>query len=304
MRIATLNMQNLRLMPDGTLFGARDRDDEEDPALDRADRRLTAALLAQANADILAVQEVFDQASLDAFHDRYLMRVCAPYPRRLCLPGNDGRGLDVAVMSRIPWDFAASHAGTTAGDLALDPPPGMASDQPIFRRDALELRFGALTLFVVHFKAPYPDAARAWAVRRLEAQAVAKLLAGAGPLWLVAGDLNDPGGASERAVAPLEALGENLMRRLPEAERWTYFQPEAQRYDAPDGLIASPALAARLEGVVPQVLRAGMGREAGPTGAERLPESGVHRPHASDHAGVVLDFEKVRLPIFGRRSGG
>ncbi|MEI4491661.1 endonuclease/exonuclease/phosphatase family protein [Mameliella alba] len=294
MRIATLNMQNLRLMPDGTVFGARDRDDDESPALDEADRRLTAALLAQADADVLALQEVFDQASLDAFHDRYLMQHCAPYPWRLCLPGNDGRGLDVAIMSRSPWDHAASHAGVTPEDLGLDPPEDMARDLPIFRRDGLELRFGELTLFVVHFKAPYPDAARAWAVRRLEAEALARLVARAGPLWLVAGDLNEPGTASERAVAPLEALGENLMLRLPESERWTYFQPDERRYGAPDGLIASPMLAARLERVVPQVLRAGMGREAGPEGAERLPETGLHRPHASDHAGVVLDLGVVK----------
>ena len=295
MRIATLNMQNLRLMPDGTVFGARNRDDDESPALDQADRRLTAALLAQADADVLALQEVFDRASLDAFHDRYLVPVCRAYPWRLCLPGNDGRGLDVAIMSRVPWDHAASHAALTADDLGLAPPQDMAADAPIFRRDALEVHFGELTLFVVHFKAPYPDAARAWAVRRLEAQALARLVAGAGSLWLVAGDLNEPGGSTERAVAPLEVLGENLMRRLPAAERWTYFQPDEQRYGAPDALIASPRLAARLDGVVPRILRAGMGREAGPEGARRLPETGHHRPHASDHAGVVLDLARARL---------
>ena len=42
MRIASLNMQNLRLLPDGSgghLHGARDRDDAESPAHDAADRR-------------------------------------------------------------------------------------------------------------------------------------------------------------------------------------------------------------------------------------------------------------------------
>ncbi|WP_323768969.1 endonuclease/exonuclease/phosphatase family protein [Antarctobacter sp.] len=290
MRIASLNVQNLRLMPGDTLFGARNRDDEEDPALDAADRRLTAQVLGRANADIVALQEVFDENSLDVFHDRVLTRVTAPYPWRLCLPGNDGRGLDVAVMSRRPWDKAISHADLTCADLGLIPPEGMDPAQPVFRRDCLELHFDALTLFVVHFKAPTPDAAKAWAVRRLEAQAVAHLAAGAGPLWLVAGDLNEPLG-DKRAVAPLEALGENLMQRLPEADRWTYFHPTTQRCDTPDGLIASHALAERLTDRRPEVVRVGLGLESDLLSASRLSGVGVHRPHASDHAAVVMDLE-------------
>lgn len=289
MRIATLNMQNLRLMPDGKLFGARDRDDDEDPALDIADRQLTAEVLARADADIVVLQEVFDSDSLDAFHDGILTKKTSPYPWRLCLPGNDGRGLDVAVMARRRWDAVQSHAEVTAGVLGLEAPTGMDSAQPVFRRDCLEVRFGALTLFAVHFKAPYPDAAKAWAVRRLEAQAAARLVGQAGPLWLVVGDLNEPEGAP-RAVAPLEVLGENLMRRLPEVARWTYFHSETRRFGAPDGLIASPALAAQLKGAVPEVLRIGLGRETGPLEEGRLPGTGFHRPHASDHAAVMLDL--------------
>lgn len=289
MRIASLNMQNLRLMPGGALFGARDRDDVEDAGLDRADRRLTADLLAQANADVLALQEVFDADSLNAFHDRFLLARTGPYAHRLCLPGNDGRGLDVAVMSRRPWDAVHSHAGLSPVDLGLSTPEGMDPQAPVFRRDCLEVRFGALRLFVVHFKAPYPNAARAWAVRRMEAKAVARLVAKAGPLWLVAGDLNEPDG-DNRAVGPLEAMGENLMLRLPRNDQWSYFQSQEKYRDTPDGLIASPLLAGQLRGIAPRVLRIGMGHEAGALGAARLKGTGYHRPHASDHAAVVLDL--------------
>lgn len=292
MRIATLNMQNLRLFPEQEphLFGARDRDDDEDPALDAADRRLTADLLAQADADVVALQEVFDQQSLDFFHDRLLRRVTAPYPWRVCLPGNDGRGLDVAVMARRPWDVVQSHAALTADALGLTVPGGMDPAQPVFRRDCLEVRFGALTLFVVHFKAPYPDHEKAFGVRRLEAEAVARLIERAGPLWLVAGDLNEPRG-TPRAVAALEARGENLLHRLPAPGRWTYFEPRAGRYDAPDGFIASPALAMRFPAARPRVIRSGMGRESARFGGTRLAGTGQHRPHASDHAAIVLDLE-------------
>ncbi|WP_417209965.1 endonuclease/exonuclease/phosphatase family protein [Antarctobacter sp.] len=292
MRIVSLNVQNLRLMPGGALFGARNRDDHEDPALDAADRCLTAQVLGRADADIVALQEVFDQDSLDAFHDRVLTKATAPYPWRLCLPGNDGRGLDVAVMARRPWDKAVSHADLTSADLGVIPPEGMDPAQPVFRRDCLELHFGALTLFVVHFKAPTRDSEKSWAVRRLEAQAVAQLAARAGPLWLVAGDFNEPFG-DNRAVAPLEALGDNLMQRLPEADRWTFFHRATRRWDTPDGMIASHALAEKLTDRRPEVLRIGLGLECGPLAVARLPGTGVHRPHASDHAAVVMDLGRI-----------
>ena len=79
MRIATFNVQNLRLRhPDGgdRLDGARDGDAVEDSALDPMDRRLTAAVIRDVRADVIALQEVFDDETLDHFHDR------AARPRR------------------------------------------------------------------------------------------------------------------------------------------------------------------------------------------------------------------------------
>ena len=117
MRLATFNVQNMRLREvAGTphLQGAQDRDEAEaapDSALDDIDRRLTAAVLAAIDADVVALQEVFDRDTLDFFHDRVLMRTgCAPYPHRVCLPGNDGQGLNVALLSRRPPDRVTSHA--------------------------------------------------------------------------------------------------------------------------------------------------------------------------------------------------
>ena len=82
MRIATFNVQNLRLSgsPAGArLSGAQDRDDSgasmaDDRALDPIDRLLTAAILKRADADVVALQEVFDQETLDHFHDHYLVK--------------------------------------------------------------------------------------------------------------------------------------------------------------------------------------------------------------------------------------
>jgi hypothetical protein len=198
-------------------------------------------------------------------------------------------------MSRVPLGGVASHAGLTASDLGLDAPEE-AGDQPVFRRDCLVVEVGRLTLFVCHFKAPWPDAAASWPVRRREAEAVRRIVEArfadpAAALWLIAGDLNDPdpAGAPGRAIAPLGAgFAVDLTGRMPRGERWTLHDPGSGRRFLPDALLASHALAARWPGAVPEVFREGLAREAGP--GPRLPQVGEHRPHASDHAALVVEF--------------
>jgi endonuclease/exonuclease/phosphatase family metal-dependent hydrolase len=265
----------------------------EDAGLDPLDRRLTAAVIRDLRADVVALQEVFDVETLDHFHDRLLVPAgVAPYPYRVCLPGNDGRGLDVAVMSRVPLGAVVSHARLRAADLGLDASEG---DQPLFRRDCLMVEVGELSLFVCHFKAPWPDPEAAWLVRRQEAEAVRRIVeercGDADALWLIAGDLNDPdpAGSPGRAIAPLEApFAADLTLRVPPAERWTLHDPATGRRFLPDALLASPALAARWPDAVPEIVREGLSREAGP--GPRLPQVGEHRPHASDHAALVVEF--------------
>lgn len=308
MRIATLNAQNMRLRhSDGTdrLDGARDGDtqDESGPrarALDPADRRLTAALIAEADADILCLQEVFDLPTLEHFHTHCLLPAgVGAYPHRYCLPGNDGRGLDLAVLSRLPLDVT-SHAALTAGEAHIDPSLGLAPEARIFRRDCLEIGAPDLALFLCHFKAPYPDAAATWPIRRAEALAVRHLVETRFPdpsaaRWLILGDLNDPRDAPRgrrRAIAPLlPPFSENLAERLPEAERWSYHQPQEHLYAAPDKLLASPRLAAENPRATPRILREGLGFEATRYTGPRLPGTGQHRPHASDHALILVDLD-------------
>ncbi|GAB4266522.1 MAG: endonuclease [Pararhodobacter sp.] len=303
MRVLSFNVQNLRLrFPGGAkrLDGARDVGEGDGPgdrALDFADRRLTAAVLARADADLCVLQEVFDRATLDYFHDHLLRGAgAAPWPYRVCLPGNDGAGRDSALMARGPM-AVTGHARLMPEDVGLEGHPGTRPGRPVFCRDMLMVERGALTLFCVHLKAPWPDREEAWFRRRAEALALRHLIGRrfddpAAALWLIVGDLNDPRHDEDRAVAPLlDGFAQDLTRRMPEAERWTWWQADGQR-GCPDAMLASPALARRWPDAVPQALRLGLGREAGGAAA-RLEDVGAHRPHASDHAALVLDLPGI-----------
>lgn len=307
MRVASFNVQNMRLRHrDGQarLDGAEDRDvgpmPLDGPDLDRRDRRLTAQVLRDIDADVVALQEVFDSATLDYFHDRFLaVDGFAPYPERVCLPGNDGRGLDLAALSRRPLTDVRSHADVTR--LALGLPGGDKPDAPALRRDCLMVTVGELTLVICHFKAPYPNEAAAWRVRRAEAEVVRRLIErrfppGGDDLWLVIGDLNEPRmaetTASDMAIAPLLApFTVDLLDRIAPEDRWTFHDPDNGAVYCPDGLLASSALARRWPGARPKILREGMGREVRQSGEARLGAVGWHRPHASDHAAIYVDFE-------------
>ncbi len=287
------------------LDGARDQDIEEDvgaeaAALDGIDRSLTAGVLKKANADIISLQEVFNQATLDYFHDEILVPSgVPPYPHRVCLPGNDGRGLDVAVMSRLPIHDVTSHAAETPVSLGLEASDAVGAGDRIFRRDCLEVSVGRLTVFVCHFKAPYPDTDSVFEIRRMEALAVRRLIerrfeTPAENLWLIVGDLNEPAVAETdpaRSIASVfQGFAVDLVSRIPSEERWTFHQPHSTVYTCPDALLASPALAARWPDARPEILRIGLDRDAERYTGDRLAGVGAHRPHASDHAALVVDF--------------
>jgi endonuclease/exonuclease/phosphatase family metal-dependent hydrolase len=309
MRLATFNVQNMRLRQVSGrphLQGAQDREERRrhgDAALDALDRRLTADVLHAIDADVVALQEVFDAAALDHFHDTYLRPAgLAPYPHRVCLPGNDGQGLNVALMSRRPLARVASHADATAGSLGLADAPEAVRTGPLFRRDCLEADLdGAppLTLYVCHFKAPYPDAARARAIRRAEAAGVRRLIERrferpSAADWIVLGDLNRPAGGREGpagSLAPLtQGFAVDLLDRLPGGTDWTFRVHDTHAPARPDAILLSPALAARYPDALPRIFRAGMDPASGDRAGGAFAAVGAPRPHASDHAAVWVDL--------------
>ncbi|HYD88429.1 MAG TPA: endonuclease/exonuclease/phosphatase family protein [Vitreimonas sp.] len=302
MRIATFNVQNLRLREDAGaphFDGARDKImplsklSAEARALDAADRALTARLIADANADVLALQEVFDQRTLDAFHDAHLAPLGARYPHRICLPGNDGRR-HVALMSRLPLEGVQSHAALSYAAAGLTPPEGAEASAPVFRRDCLAAICGGVQLYVVHFKAPADP--MSLAVVRREACAVRTLIERrfadpAAAFWLILGDVNVNDVPSGHVLDVLTAdFAHDLAAALPAPDRWTYFNAGSSSYARPDRMLASPALAARCRAL--EVRREGISRAAEAHAGPRLAGVGPIRPRASDHALLLVDIDR------------
>lgn len=306
MRLATFNVQNLRLRQRQAhlvLDGAVDQDFDDRPRSidqDIADRQLTAKIIAKAQADIIALQEVFDAESLDFFHDQFLLKAGSPpYNARICLPGNDGRGLDVAVLCKTEPLRVKSHADVTGADLGLTDIPEHLRDNPLFRRDCLELEFETFTLFVCHFKAPYPDVGKAQIVREAEARAVRKIVENRFPQpeaerWLILGDFNEPSMGKENettALTPLkQGFTEDLLDRLPRGTDWTFEVPDTHIHSRPDRILLSPRLAKEHPDVVPHIIRTGMTRYLSEPGSIAFHHDLKNQIQASDHALVYADF--------------
>lgn len=218
-RVASFNVENLMSRFDF----ASQREKGRSAVLAHGDdaRQMTALAIAQCAADIVCLQEVEDLATLQKFEDDYLypMKGLA-YKNKVWIEGNDGRGIDVALMARERTAFgekieilkATTHRQATYSKLGVFSRDladmGVDKKARIFRRDCLEVdvRIGSrrVTFFVVHFKSMGSDKVgvsgrdHTMPVRLAEAKAVRKIIEkkfGTGRAhnmrWMICGDLND-----------------------------------------------------------------------------------------------------------------
>ncbi|MEM9795748.1 MAG: endonuclease [Pseudomonadota bacterium] len=195
----------------------------------------------------------------------------------------------------------------------------------IFRRDCQELEVivgkQRVSLFNCHFKSMGGRSRNKVGTRQLEAIAVREIISEkfadpAKALWAICGDLNsyrgrlkvradgeedwqpdrsDRDSARDGDVSGLDPLladgfGVNLVRDLPEAERWTHYYASAKHKTQLDYIIASPALAEMAKGP-PKIIRSGVPFRVPNVAPERYPRIGWDRPKASDHCPVVVEFD-------------
>ena len=182
-------------------------------------RQLTALAIAEADADILCLQEVENLDTLHRFEYGYLFKMIGDgYRHKVLIGGNDSRGINLALMTRdktidgakIEVLDVTSHAHLSYEAMGLYTPDLAGLQKPgdkIFKRDCLEvdLKIGPkrLTVYVVHFKSMGSERngvdgrTRTMPVRVAEARGVRKIIAdrfgpdGGGKRYVIAGDFND-----------------------------------------------------------------------------------------------------------------
>lgn len=272
-------------------------------------RVMTALAIRDGAADVVCLQEVESMRGLRAFHDRYLRRMTElEYPHSVLIEGNDGRHIDVALMSRFPLERIVTHQALRWDELQIDKPKIVETARDrIFKRDCLEVHVQAgekvLPVFVCHFKSMSPEREKTRPWREAEALAMRRIVERRFPDpaaadWAIVGDLNDytenDGAPDEgHALAPLLEGGfavDAVKRIADPKDRWTHFFPDARAYRQLDYVLLSPALARKNRDAVPRILRQGLPYRAERYQGPRYPRIGWDRPKASDHCPVVMDL--------------
>jgi endonuclease/exonuclease/phosphatase family metal-dependent hydrolase len=325
--------------------------------------QLTACALLETNADIVALQEVDNENALRSFKRNYLNKLDGPhvaqamkawlqvnpaalpaevethrrgliasvsYEHMGVIEGNDARGIDVGVLSRLPFARLTTHREKTFGQLGAwiagmefyrekrhGLPVAFTPDDRVFKRDCLEVEFqvgGApFSLFVCHFKSMSDGREASRIMRQAEATAVRRIVTdrfGGHPEranWAICGDFNDyheidgdrrlvslrTGQPSPPGVAPLleEGFAHDVVSRLAPQDRWTTYHAPDDAYVQLDYILVSPALAARNPAARPDIVRIGQPWRAARHEGPRLPRVGWDRPKASDHCPVAITLE-------------
>jgi endonuclease/exonuclease/phosphatase family metal-dependent hydrolase len=248
----------------------------------------TARVIREVNADIFCLIEAESRPTLKQFCTDLLPNRGSfkRYPSHMLIDGNDPRGIDVALASRIPLRSLRSHVDDTDGT-------GV-----IFSRDCLELELAhpaGFTLWVLlnHLKSKgYGAQATSNEKRRRQAQRVAEILQGYNlktDLVVVAGDLNDT--PESTPLAPLvnvPDLHDVLQLSFADPQdRWTYHYKKNQQIDY---LLVSTPLRDALQ-------RAGVERR-GIHDVQKFTDGAIepfdtvayYTDSASDHGAVWADF--------------
>lgn len=128
-----------------------------------------ARVIERSEADVITLQEVENLGVLEDFLDEYLP---GQFEHAVLVEGNDGRGIDVAVISKFPVTNVASHKDNTF-------PVPDSNETTQFRRDALrvDLQVGEypFTVYTVHLKSRRGGAA-SYPQRKAEAEELRRIV--------------------------------------------------------------------------------------------------------------------------------
>jgi endonuclease/exonuclease/phosphatase family metal-dependent hydrolase len=248
----------------------------------------TAAVIRQVDADVVCLVEVENRPTLTRFCSENLTGK-ATYPFNRLIDGNDDRGIDVSVISRLPIHEMYSHIDDRSGK------------SEIFSRDCLEVCVDVapgvkLWVLLNHLKSKgYGAAATSDAKRKRQSERIAEILAQkfdlTKDLVAVMGDFNDtPGSAPLEPLLSVTHLYDvlELQFQTDIEKRWTYFYKKKEQIDFI--LVSEPLKKAFVEA---RVYRQGMYNIATLTGGavKPLPKGDTEATGASDHGAIRADFE-------------
>lgn len=181
-----------------------------------------AAVIKALSPDIAVLQEIENQAVLDDLNQA----LGGGYANRAITEGNDPRGIDVAVLSRLPFDGMPVFHATDSFVLA-----GTNGPKYNYSRDLLELHYVVngrrLVLLGVHLKSKVAmDDGDKRLAEAQHTRAIADALTAADPGLglLILGDFNDVTGSppvlAAEGAAP--SLYTDACDEIAAADRWSY----------------------------------------------------------------------------------
>ena len=237
-KIATYNVLNL--------FDADDDPytcDETTRVKPRDELDKLAAAIHKVDADILALQEVENRGVLEQFV--HLLLPDMGYKHVVLLEGNYYRGVDVAVLSRLPIGPVTSYRHLLFAD--------GNGEEMNFRRDLLRVRIEPtdgkpFDVFAVHLKSKSGGEEGTLPIRQGEANEIRRLLdevlaADPQARFVVCGDFNDT--IDSQPLKTIIGQGETALKcfadELPEKKQITY--NKAPHESMIDFILCSPEMA-------------------------------------------------------------
>lgn len=253
--------------------------------------KMTARVIQDVNADILAVVEAENRIALSRFNDQLLNPIAVDYSEIMLIDGNDERGIDVGLLTKpgYPIESMVSHISDKQNGF------------PIFSRDCPEFTIRinqdqSLLVMVNHFKSKgFGTQAASNAKRRAQAQRVREIYDQRrqdGIEWIaIVGDLNDT--PTSQPLKPLLADGSDLRditthpSFLSDGRPGTYANGTASKKI--DYLLLSPELFDRVQ--AGSIFRKGVWGGVNGTLFPHYPEMTKPVHAASDHAALWADIE-------------
>lgn len=247
------------------------RADEGTPAKPREELIRLANTIRSLDADVVALQEVENRGVLEYFNRTFLADF--GYEHVVLFEGNDLRGIDCAVLSRLPVGPVTSHRHVRFPD---------GSGQPMtFNRDLLQVEIQppggpSFHVFVVHLKSKRDGANTTEPQRLGETRHARKVLddlleRDRDALFVICGDFNDT--RNSNPVRTLRGEGPRALREflsdLPEKPE-TYIKRPGGMIDF---IFASPAMGRRYVDNSYRIV------------------VGTVESHGSDHNPVVVEFD-------------